>query len=222
MKKKFSFKQFIVPNFWKRLAFMLPAVIVMGITVSLLIQVGWGTDPATFMNKNISHTIKLSLGTTEVIVYGIMFVFVILFGADRIGFGTLANMILIGYIVDLCTWIWGKIGFIDYMQNVTLGPKIAIFIAVLLVFVLAAAIYMNAQMGVAPYDALPSIISEALPKVPYFLIRWTFDFCAVGIGILSTIFTEDGIQGSLIGCIAMSFLIGPTVSLVAKPLKKLL
>jgi len=222
MRTKFSFKQFIVPNFWKRLAFMLPGVIVMGITVSLLIECGWGTDPATFMNNNISHTIKLSLGTTEVIVYGIMFIFVIIFGADRIGFGTLANMILIGYIVDLCRWIWSKNGLHDFIQTCNLGPKIAIFVVVLLIFVVAAAIYMNAQMGVAPYDALPSIISEAIPKVPYFIIRWIFDFTAVGIGILSTVFTEDGIQGSLIGCVAMSFLIGPVVSLVAKPLKKLL
>lgn len=222
MKINFSFKQFIVPNFWKRLAFMLPAVMVMGITVSLLILVGWGTDPATFLNHNISHTIKLSLGTTEVIVYGTMFIFVVLFGADRIGFGTLANMILIGYIADFCRWIWNKIGFTDYMMTCALGSKIAIFVAVLIVFVIAAAIYMNAQMGVAPYDALPSIISDAIPKVPYFVIRWIFDFSAVGLGILSTVFTEDGIQGSLIGCVAMSFLIGPVVSLVAKPLKKLL
>ncbi len=222
MKYKFSFKQFIVPNFWKRLAFMLPAVLFMGFFVSILLEINWGTDPASFMNFNIAHTIKFSLGTTEVIVYGVMLVIVFFTGANRIGFGTLANMILIGYTVDLCRWIWGKCGFHDYIMTCSLAPKIGIFVVALLLFVVVAAIYMNAQMGVAPYDALPSIISEALPKVPYFVIRIIYDFLAMGIGIFVSVFTQDGIQGSLIGASAMSILIGPAVSLVAKPLSKLL
>ena len=74
----FKFKQFIVENFWKRLAFMLPAVLLMGVFVSILVEVGWGTDPASFMNLNIQNVLGLSLGPTEVITYGIMFIFVIL------------------------------------------------------------------------------------------------------------------------------------------------
>ena len=54
---KFSFKQFIVPNFAKRLAFMLPAVILMGVFVSILVEIGWGTDPASFLNLNIASTL---------------------------------------------------------------------------------------------------------------------------------------------------------------------
>ena len=80
MKINFSLKQFIVPNFAKRISFMLPAVLLMGVFVSILVEVGWGTDPASFMNLNISHVIGLSLGPTEVITYGIMFIFVLIFG----------------------------------------------------------------------------------------------------------------------------------------------
>ena len=69
---KFSFKQFIVPNFGKRLAFMLPAVILMGVFVSILVEIGWGTDPASFMNLNIAATLGWGLGNTEVLVYGLM------------------------------------------------------------------------------------------------------------------------------------------------------
>ena len=114
---KFSFKQFIVPNFGKRLAFMLPAVILMGVFVSILVEIGWGTDPASFMNLNIASTLGWGLGNTEVLVYGLMLIFTFIFGAQMIGFGTLANMILIGYVVDLCRWIWKNTGFAQFIYD---------------------------------------------------------------------------------------------------------
>lgn len=220
---KFTLKQFFVENFFKRLAFMLPSVLLMGVFVSILVEIGWGTDPASFMNLNISHVIGLSLGPTEVITYGIMFVFVIIFGSQMIGFGTLANMILIGYVVDFCRWLWKNTGFHDFIYNVGFSTKLPIFIITLLLFVIVAAIYINAKMGVAPYDALPSIISDSLPKVPRFLVRMLFDFSAVGIGVIFGLFlSPEGIQGSYIGSLALSLLLGPAISLINKPLQKIL
>lgn len=219
---KFTFKQFIVPNFGKRLAFMLPAVILMGVFVSILVEIGWGTDPASFMNLNIATALGWGLGNTEVLVYGLMFVFTIIFGVEMIGFGTLANMILIGYIVDLCRWIWVNIGFHDLILNGSFGLKLGIFCVTLLCFVFVAAVYINAQMGVAPYDAIPNILSRWIPKIPFAVVRIVFDLAAVVVGILASRFCDDGIQGSIIGSIAMSLLLGPVISFVGRPLKKIL
>lgn len=222
MKINFTFKQFIVPNFWKKLAFMLPAVLLMGVFVSILIEIGWGTDPASFMNLNIASVLGWGIGNTEVLVYGLMLVFTILFGAQMIGFGTLANMFLIGYVIDLCRWIWKITGFHDFILNGSFAQSLIIFIVALLLFVVVAAIYMNAQMGVAPYDAMPQIISGWLPKVPFFIIRIIFDLSAVAIGVLFGLINSDGIQGSAVGSIAMSLLLGPVITVVGKPLNKIL
>lgn len=221
-RQKFSFKQFIVPNFWKKLAFMLPAVLMMGVTLSVLILVGWGTDPASFMNLNVSAATGLSLGNTQVVVYSIMLIFTIIFGVHMIGFGTLANMILIGYVADFCRWIWNNIGFTDFVQNVQFSGRLVIFVITLIVFVIVASIYMNAQMGTAPYDALPVVISDAIPKVPFFIIRILFDFSAIGIGLLVAKIGGQGVQGSVIGSVCMSIMLGPVISLVSKPLSKIL
>lgn len=222
MKINFTFKQFIVPNFWKKLAFMLPAVLLMGVFVSILIEIGWGTDPASFMNLNIAAVLGWGIGNTEVLVYGLMLIFTILFGAQMIGFGTLANMILIGYVVDLCRWIWEKTGFHDFIANGSFGQNVVIFIIAILLFVVVAAIYMNAQMGVAPYDAMPQIISGWLPKIPFSVIRIIFDLSAVVIGVIFGLINSDGIQGSAVGSVVMSLLLGPVISFVAKPLNKIL
>ena len=219
---KFSFKQFIVPNFGKRLAFMLPAVILMGVFVSILVEIGWGTDPASFMNLNIASALGWGLGNTEVLVYGLMLVFTIIFGAQMIGFGTLANMILIGYVVDLCRWIWRNIGFAQFIAESSFGIRIVIFAVTILLFVIVASIYINAQMGVAPYDAMPQIISGWIPKIPFFVIRILFDLAAVLIGVIAGMLNPLGVQGSAVGSIIMSLLLGPVISIVGKPLKKIL
>ena len=213
--------QFIVPNLKKRLAFMIPAVILMGVFVSILIEIGWGTDPASFMNLNIAKAIGWNLGNTEVLVYGIMLVFTLIFGSDMIGFGTLANMILIGYVVDLCRILWNKTGFSNFITQASFPVTLILFILTLFLFVIVASIYINSQIGVAPYDAIPNIISRWLPEVPFFIIRILFDFAAVGAGVLAGKLS-GGIEGSVIGSIAMSILLGPVISLVGKPLKKIL
>ena len=203
---KFSLKQFIVPNFAKRLAFMLPGVLLMGVFVSILVEIGWGTDPASFMNLNIASLLGWGVGNTEVLVYGLMLVFTFAFGAEMIGFGTLANMILIGYVIDICRWIWKNIGFATVLSEGSFVLRLTIFVVVLLLFVIAAAIYMNAQMGVAPYDAIPNILSGWMPKIPFFVVRMSFDLSAVLIGVIAGKLGEAGIQGSIIGSVAMSFL----------------
>ena len=219
---KFTFKQFIVPNFGKRLAFMLPAVILMGVFVSILVEIGWGTDPASFLNLNVASVLGLGLGNTQVIVYGIMFIFTFIFGAEMIGFGTLANMLLIGYVVDICRWIWSNIGFAELLSEGNFALRIVIFALTLICFSIVAAIYMNAQMGVAPYDAIPNILSGWITAIPFFVIRICFDLSAVGIGVLAGKLNPEGIQGSIIGSILMSLLLGPVISLVGKPLKRIL
>ena len=219
---KFSFKQFIVPNFGKRLAFMLPAVILMGVFVSILVEIGWGTDPASFLNLNVASVLGLGLGNTQVIVYGIMFIFTFIFGAQMIGLGTLANMILIGYVIDLCRWIWKNIGFAQFIYDGSFGVRVAIFAVTLLCFVVVASIYINAQMGVAPYDAIPNILSGWITVIPFFVIRICFDLSAVGIGVLAGKLNPEGIQGSIVGSILMSLLLGPVISIVGKPLKRIL
>lgn len=221
-RQKFSFKQFLVPHFWRKLSFMLPSVLMMGVTLSVLILIGWGTDPASFMNLNISAALGISLGNTQVIVYSVMLIFTIIFGIQMIGFGTLANMILVGYVADFCRWIWNNTGFTNFVQSSGFSVKLFIFAVTLLLFVIVASIYINAQMGTAPYDALPVIISSAIPKVPFFVIRILFDFSAIGIGLIAAWISGKGIQGSIIGSVCMSIALGPIISVMSKPLGKIL
>ena len=232
MKINFSFKQFCPQKWQVKLPFMLAAALLMGITLSVLIEIGWGTDPATFMNYHVAALLGTdNIGLIQIMDYGVLLIFVILFGAQHIGFGSIANMCFIGFVSDFSRWVWKLIGFHQYLQNASMGPKIPIFAAALLLFVIAASIYMNSCLGIAPYDAIPKIISDASPKFPFFIIRIIFDYSAIAIGLLAAYLARNnitdpvasfagiGLKTNIFGSACMSLLLGPLISVVGKVMK---
>lgn len=169
-------------HFWTRLIAVVLAVIVMGFALSWLILVDLGTDPCTLMNTAVSAKLGISLGNWQALFNTVLLVVVIIFGGRNLGFGTLANMFLVGYSIDFFLWLWQQVlpsGLFDSMT-----VKIAVLIPALIVFVLAAAVYMDVDMGTAPFDAIPIIISKHLPKVSFKTIRIVFDFTVIVIGVL--------------------------------------
>ncbi len=210
--KKFFKDYFSQKDFVKRLIIMNLGVFFMGFFLSFLIEVNLGTDPCTFMNLSLSRAIGISFGNWQLLLNTILFIFVILFGRKYIGFGTIANMVFIGYIADFCCWIWEKI--IPEYFFTAFPLRGIIFVVALFSFIVSVSFYINANMGVAPYDAIPQIISErVLTKVPFAIIRIAFDFTAIIIGII--------FKGTPnIGIVLMALFLGPIISAVGKFMNK--
>jgi uncharacterized membrane protein YczE len=202
MKFKFDIKRIIV-------CFL--AVLGMGFFLSFLMLCGLGTDPCSFMNKAVSLRIGILFGTWQLIVNAVLLVIVIFRDRSSLGFGTVFNMVLVGYYVDFFDWVWSKtIPAHIFTDPVTRWP---VFLTALLLFIISAAVYINSDMGVAPYDAIPKIITEKVtsrfPKVPKMLIRMIWDFSAIAIGTLAG-------GKPVIGIILMAVFLGPAISLIGK------
>ena len=194
-------------HFWTRLIVVVLAVVVMGFSLSWLLLVDLGTDPCTLMNNSISAKIGMSLGNWQALLNILLLVIVVIFGGRNLGFGTLANMFLVGYSIDFFSWIWDKVLPENIFTSWTV--RIIILVPALIIFVLAAAVYMNVDMGTAPYDAIPFIISQKLPKVSFRMIRMIFDFSVITIGILF---------GGKLGIVTvlMALTLGPVIAWVGK------
>ena len=105
----------------------------------------------------------------------------------------------------------------DWFSNLFFGTGIAhsIFVLALLLFVISAAFYMNAQLGLSPYDALARIFSEATEKhMPHFASRIIYDMTIVAIGATVGIIFGVPIKTALPGSIAVGLLLGPAIQLV--------
>lgn len=191
----------------KEFFWLILSVVTMGFCLSFLNQTSFGTDPCTMFNLGMSKMLGLSLGNWQALFNCVLFIFVFLFAKDQIGWGTLANMFLVGYSFDFFSWINGMIlpaDFFEPMQN-----RILVTIPALAIFVIAVAIYIAIQQGTSPYDAMPYIIDKKLPKVPFKLVRMGWDISVTILGVL---------LGEKIGLITivMAFTLGPAITFAEK------
>lgn len=200
-------------HFTKRLIAVILSVIVMGFALSWLVLVDLGTDPCTSMNLAISHKLGMSIGNWQALFNSFLFIFVILWCRENIGFGTLANMFLVGYSLDFFSWLWGRV--LPEGAFSSMAVRIGVLFPALLLFVLSAAVYMDVELGTAPYDAIPFLVSKKLPNVPFRVIRMAFDFTVI---VLSLIF--DGKVG--IVTILMALTLGPVIAWAGKHMERFL
>lgn len=204
----FNFKNLYQKDqFVKRLILVIIAVILMGFSLSFLVLVDLGTDPCTLMNLTISGKLHMSLGNWQALLNCILFIFVFLFGADQIGFGTLANMFLVGYSLDFFSWVWTKTGVATYFTSPFV--RYTVFPFALIFFVFVAALYMDVELGTSPYDAIPFIISKKLTKIPFRVLRIAYDLLVI---LIAWIF-GGRVQ---IVTLLMALLLGPVITYVGK------
>lgn len=189
------------------LFWLIISVVTMGFCLSFLNQTSFGTDPCTMFNLGMSKMLGLSLGNWQALFNCVLFIFVFLFAKDQIGWGTLANMFLVGYSFDFFSWINGMILPADFFEPML--NRILITIPALGIFVIAVAVYIAIQQGTSPYDAMPYIIDKKLARVPFKLVRMGWD---IGITILGILLGEK------IGLITivMAFTLGPAISFAEK------
>ena len=210
--KKWLTDYFSQKDFTKRLVLMNIGVFFMGFFLSFLIKVDLGTDPCTFMNLTLSKFFGISFGNWQLLLNSVLFILVILFGRKFIGFGTIANMVFIGYIADFFCWLWEKTIPEHYFTD--MPSRAVIFALALFLFIISVSFYINANMGVSPYDAMPQILSErVLKKIPFAVIRIAYDFLVILIGVLF-----GGTPN--IGIVLMALFLGPIISVVGKFLGK--
>ena len=201
----------------KRILLSFLGVFGMGFFLSFLVMCDLGTDPCTFMNRSISSFIGMRFGNWQLILNSIMFLIVLFLDRKLIGWGTLFNMVLVGYYVDFFTYVFAKA--LPNQLFVSAGSRWTIFLIALFCFMVSAAIYINADTGVAPYDGVPIILTDRItklfPKVPKMAVRICWDGLAIVIGILF-----GGVP--IVGIILMALFLGPLISLVGKKLTPLL
>ena len=187
----------------RRLVLVICAVIMMGLALSFLNRTNLGTDPCTMFNLGMSRLLGISLGTWQALFNSFLFIFVFIFAKEQIGWGTLANMFLVGYSFDFFTWVNDKWMPAALFDSITV--RVFVMIPALALFILAASAYMGASLGTSPYDAISYILADKIKKVPFRVVRICYDLvvCAAGWAL-----------GSTIGVVTviMSLALGPVIT----------
>ncbi len=198
-------------RFWIRLAVVVLAVIMMGFSLSWLMLTDMGPDPYTMLNNAVSRKLGVSLGSWQAFLNCVLLVGVLIFGGRNIGFGTLANMVLVGYSIDFFSWVWRNTLPLEVFGRFPV--RLAVMVPALVLFVLSAAVYMDLDMGSSPYDAIPFILSRHFKKLPFRILRILYD-----CGFILAALLCGGKLGAV--TVLMALTLGPVIEWAGKVIHK--
>jgi len=182
-----------------RVMFSLIGVLFIGLSVGLSRLASLGTDPFTTLNTGLSNIFSMQYGTMLLVSNLVGIVFVVLFARHLIGVGTIFNIVLVGYISD----------FIIYLAETYFTVPTNFFVQFIVMafgmvmLAMGAGLYIVADQGVAPYDALPVIIEDRT-RVSFRAARVTSDIICIVLG-----FSLGATVG--IATIIAGFLMGPLI-----------
>lgn len=187
---------------------VMAGILMVGAAVGLFKLAEMGADPFTAMNTGISSVLQLQFGTLQLLVNAGILLLILLFKRQFIGFGTIFNMVFVGYTADLLIWLMAKPG----IRFASIPVRGAVLAAAALLICVGDALYISADMGMSPYDAAGYVV-EALTKgrVPFRAARIMLDAVCVGIAFFTG--CRAGIQWKIIGIgtILLTFCTGPLI-----------
>lgn len=175
---------------------LLAGLFIFAVSMALSLQCNLGASSWTVLHDGISRQTPLSIGIVTQIV-GLVMLLVSWAGGIRPGFGTLANMILIGSFLDLILWS----GVIPEAESYPV--RIAMLLASVIVIGLGSALYIKAGFGAGPRDSFMLVVHRRT-GLRLGIARWMIEVTAVVFGIIL-----GGDFG--IGTIIFSMLVGFSV-----------
>ena len=152
-----------------------------GLGVSLMRISCLGTDPFNSMNYSFSEAFHVSLGLVVIAVSCILLLLSFFTMKSSLGFGTVANMLLLGTSADLWTsLITTAAGHeFSYTGMEQLPFRLLLACMGILCMIFFNSFYISADLGMSPYDALGFIVEKLSGKLPFQWARILIDSICV-------------------------------------------
>jgi uncharacterized membrane protein YczE len=166
-----------------------------GLSIALSIQANLGTNTWSVFEVALSAITGLSIGTMSILVAFCVLLLVLLL-REKVGWGTLGNILSIGLWLDLFLWL---IPFVR--DNFIL--QMLLLLASVLIQGIASAIYIGVDAGAGPRDSLMLAVHRKT-KLSLRVARGAIELSIFIIGWLL-----GGPAG--IGTLIFAILIGPSV-----------
>ena len=174
----------------------------LGIVVTMNAQIGYA--PWDVFHVGVAKTVGISIGNASIIIGLIVVIIAVLLG-EKIGIGTILNMLLIGVFLDILL----KLHLIPIANNFIFG--ISMMVVGLFIISLASYFYISSAFGAGPRDSLMVAITRKT-GLPVGVCRGTIELLAALVG-----WKLGGMIG--MGTIISAFVIGFCVQVTFKLLK---
>ncbi|NNN00317.1 MAG: YitT family protein [Acidimicrobiaceae bacterium] len=132
---------------------LLVGLSIFGVGEGLLVQSRWGATPWTVFAEGVARHAHLSIGwATALISCVVLLAWFPL--RERPGFGTLANLVIIAYVLDLTTLV--------VAVPVSVVMKVAYIVLAVVAIGIGSALYLTTGLGPGPRDGLMTSLHRHL------------------------------------------------------------
>lgn len=183
----------------RRIIMTISGVLIAGFSVGMFSFSAFGMDPFQVLAHGIWMHTPIGYGTFYSIINLIMLIFIFMIDRKKIGLGTFINIFLLGYVVQLSSWLLET-----WIPNPTIGIKIMFLIVGIVIMCFGSSLYYIGDLGVSTYDAVALILSEK--KVA------RFQYCRIGSDLICTLvgYLLGATVG--IGTVVTAFFMGPIIA----------
>lgn len=171
-------------------------LVLYGVGMALMVESRLGLTSWDVLHQGLSRVTGVSFGLV-VILLGIPILLLWIPLRQRPGFGTVANLLVIGLVVD---------GALAVIPDAPLWVRAAYLITGILVIGMGTGLYIGARMGPGPRDGLMTGIVARFPRLSIRLVRTVLELTVLGLGWLL-----GGTVG--LGTLAFALSIGPLAQL---------
>ncbi|MEL1134697.1 hypothetical protein AAC978_05865 [Desulfitobacterium sp. THU1] len=161
-------------SYIKRIIYLLFGTSLLSVGIVMTMQANLGYAPWDVFHRGISDTIGMSIGNVSIVASIIICVIVVLLG-EKLGFGTLVNIFVIGIFMDLLL----SFEIIPEMQSFVSG--LIMLIVGLFVCAYSSYLYIASGFGAGPRDSL-MVALERLTKLSVGMCRGTIEVLVCLIG----------------------------------------
>ncbi len=131
----------------RRTGWLLCGLLVSAVGITTMLQANVGLEPWSVLQQGIAQTFGITYGLASILV-GAAVILVAIACGERVGAGTVANIVLCGVFIDTLL----ALGWIPRMNG--LLPGVLTLLAGLELLALGTWMYMRSALGSGPRDAL--------------------------------------------------------------------
>ncbi|MET0417932.1 MAG: hypothetical protein ABW022_18130 [Actinoplanes sp.] len=181
----------------RRVVQLFAGLILYGVSMAIMVESALGLNPWDVFHQGLSEVTGISFGVIVLLV-GIPVLLLWIPLRQRPGFGTIANLVVVGFAADAALAV--------LPEGTTIPARVGYLVGGILLNGLATGLYIGSRLGPGPRDGLMTGIVQRFPRLSVRLVRTVIELAVLGAGVLL-----GGTVG--IGTVAYALAIGPLAQL---------
>ena len=157
-------------SYIKKIIVVLIGTFIIGLGIAFTKFSNLGLDCLAALVYSFHYLIDIpffSYSICYIIINGIFCIIVLIFLKGKIKLGSIINFVLTGVCVDICIILMSCIK----METDIFVIKVLYSLIGISLISFGVALYGGVSFGLAPYDALPLIITKLMPRIKYSIAR---------------------------------------------------